>query len=414
MSKAIIIGGGIIGLTSAFYLKKTGWDVTIIDKGDLSDNCSYGNAGMIVPSHFVPLAAPGMIEQGIRWMFNSKSPFYVKPSLNASLLSWGLKFLKSASKQHVEKTAKPLRDISLFSKALFKELELELDNFGLQENGILMLYKTAKVEEEEIHLAEKAKGLGLDVETLSADACRKLQPQLDIDIKGAVHYKCDAHLYPYKLMPLLIRKLEESGVKFLRNKEVDKIRTAGEKIIAVYSGNEEFTADEYILAGGSWSPGIAKLAGLKMPLMPGKGYSFMIEEPQRRMHIPAILCEARVAVTPMNGSIRLGGTMEIDKINNKVNMNRVRGIVESTSKYFLELEPEMPGAESVWYGFRPCSPDGIPYIGRVKSYQNLVIATGHGMMGLSLGPGTGKLVSEILNHQKTSLETDIYSPSRYF
>jgi D-amino-acid dehydrogenase len=151
-----------------------------------------------------------------------------------------------------------------------------------------------------------------------------------------------------------------------------------------------------------------------MPLMPGKGYSFMIEEPQRRMHIPAILCEARVAVTPMNGSIRLGGTMEIDKINSKINMNRVKGIVESTSKYFPELKPAMPEVESVWYGFRPCSPDGIPYIGRVNSYQNLVVATGHGMMGISLGPGTGKLISEILNHQKTSLETDIYSPSRYF
>jgi len=414
MAKAIIIGGGIIGLTSAFYLKKTGWNVTIIDKGDLSDNCSYGNAGMIVPSHFVPLAAPGMIEQGIRWMFNSKSPFYVRPSLNTSLLSWGLKFVKSASKQHVEKTARPLTDISLFSKALFKELELELDNFGLQENGILMLYKTAKVEEEEMHLAEKAKRLGLDVEVLSADACSKLQPKLDIDIKGAVHYKCDAHLYPYKLMPLLIRYLEESGVKILRNKEVDKIRTSGSKITSVCSGNEEFTADEYILAGGSWSPGIAKLAGLKMPLMPGKGYSFMIEEPQKRMHIPAILCEARVAVTPMNGSIRLGGTMEIDKINNKINMARVKGIVESTSKYFPQLKPAMPAIESVWYGFRPCSPDGIPYIGRVNSYQNLVVATGHGMMGISLGPGTGKLISEILNHQKPSLETDIYSPSRYF
>jgi len=347
-------------------------------------------------------------------MFNSKSPFYVRPSLNTSLLSWGLKFVKSASKQHVEKTARPLRDISLFSKALFKELELELDNFGLQENGILMLYKTAKVEEEEIHLAEKAKKLGLDVEVLSADACCKLQPKLDIDIKGAVHYKCDAHLYPYKLMPLLIRYLEESGVKILRNKEVDKIRTSGSKITSVCSGNEEFTADEYILAGGSWSPGIAKLAGLKMPLMPGKGYSFMIEEPQKRMHIPAILCEARVAVTPMNGSIRLGGTMEIDKINNKINMARVKGIVESTSKYFPQLKPAMPAIESVWYGFRPCSPDGIPYIGRVNSYQNLVVATGHGMMGISLGPGTGKLISEILNHQKPSLETDIYSPSRYF
>src|SRR6201992_2272514 len=139
MSKAIIIGGGVIGLFSAYYLHKSGWEVEIVDQGDLSDNCSYGNAGMIVPSHFVPLAAPGMIEQGIRWMFDSKSPFYVRPSLNMDLVSWGLKFMKSASRENVEKAAIPLRDLSLLSKSLYASLRNEKDfDFGLENTGILM------------------------------------------------------------------------------------------------------------------------------------------------------------------------------------------------------------------------------------------------------------------------------------
>jgi D-amino-acid dehydrogenase len=332
MSNVIIIGGGIIGLTSAWFLHRSGYGVTVIDKSDLSDNCSYGNAGMIVPSHFVPLAAPGMIEKGIRWMFNSKSPFYVKPSLSPSLISWGLKFMQNAKAEKVERAAIPLRDISLLSKSLFQEFERDLGDFGLQDKGILMMYKTAKTEDEEVHLAEKARSLGLDVKQLSAQECKALQPALALDIKGAVHYKCDGHLYPYVLMSLLISHLETSGVRFVRNKAITRIKTESGRIKGVNSGDEEFKADHYILASGSWSPELAILAGLKIPMMPGKGYSFMLKEAQKRMHIPALLCEAKVAVTPMNGSIRLGGTMEIDKINSRINMSRVKGIVWSQRK----------------------------------------------------------------------------------
>src|ERR1700761_8968497 len=145
MSKAIIIGGGIIGLFSAYYLNKSGWEVDIIDQGDLSDNCSYGNAGMITPSHFIPLAAPGMVEQGIRWMFDSKSPFYVKPSLNPELIGWGLKFVKNATKKHVDRSAGGLRDIAMYSRALFHDFAKDSGlEFGLTDNGILMLFKSAK------------------------------------------------------------------------------------------------------------------------------------------------------------------------------------------------------------------------------------------------------------------------------
>jgi D-amino-acid dehydrogenase len=413
MSKVLIIGGGIVGLTSAYYLQKRGYEVTVLDKGDITDNCSFGNAGMIVPSHFVPLAAPGMIKQGIRWMFNSKSPFYVRPSLNGNLINWGLKFMKHATAKHVSQSAAPLRDLSLLSKKLYEGLAKEPDfDFELTNNGILAFYKTEKAGEEEAHLAARAIELGLDMAVLTADECRALQPDLKLDVLGAVHYRCDAHLYPTKLMNALLKYLLDNGVKIERGREVDKIETVGNRIMKVFTGNTAWEADQYVLATGSWSPAVAKMADLKISLMPGKGYSFMEPEPQQRLTIPALLCEARVAITPMNGQIRYGGTMELDKINTRINMQRVKGIVESVPAYFPDLKPALPAEKDIWYGFRPSSPDGLPYIGRSEKRENLIIATGHGMMGLSLGPATGLLVSQIVSGIATDLKMEPFAVVR--
>jgi D-amino-acid dehydrogenase len=415
MSKAVIIGGGVIGLFSAYYLNKSGWDVEVVDQGDLSDNCSYGNAGMITPSHFVPLAAPGMVEQGIRWMFDSKSPFYVKPSLNPELVGWGLKFLKSATRKHVDRSADALRDISVMSKKLFHEFEKDADiDFGLEDKGILMLFKTQKVEDEERHMVEQATNLGLDAQYLSPEQCSKLQPDVEMDILGAVHYHCDAHLYPNKLMRELIKYLEGKGVKMYRNTRIDRIDHDAGKITSIGSADKEFKGDAYVIATGSWSPAVSKLVGLKVPLMPGKGYSFMVpQDDSKRMTIPSILCEARVAITPMNNSIRYGGTMEVGKINDKINMNRVRGIVESVPKYFLNFKPEIPQEKDIWFGFRPVSPDGMPYIGMSGKYDNLAIATGHAMIGLSLGPATGKIISDVLTGTKPEMNMSPFAVDRF-
>ncbi|SDG03158.1 NAD(P)/FAD-dependent oxidoreductase [Mucilaginibacter sp. P25] len=413
MAKVLIIGGGIVGLSSAYYLQKAGHEVTVLDKGDMTDSCSYGNAGMIVPSHFIPLATPGMVSQGIKWMFNSKSPFYVKPSLNPELISWGLKFLKKANAAHVEKSAVPLTELSLLSKKLYEDLSKEPGfDFDLVEKGILMFYKTEKAGEEEAHMAEKGRELGLDMAVLSVNDCKKLQPKLELDVLGAVHYRCDAHLSPNKLMAALIRHLKTVGVQLLTNKEVTKIETKGGKVSRVLADNEEFTADEYIIAGGSWSPAIGRLLGLKILLMPGKGYSFNVKDNSETMHIPALLAEARVAITPMNGGLRYGGTMELDKINDRINMNRVKGIVESVPKYFPGLKPAVPEQKDIWFGFRPSSADGLPYIGRSKQYNNLTVATGHGMMGLSLGAATGLLANEIISGKPTSIDIKEFAPER--
>ena len=414
MSHVLIIGAGIVGLSSAYYLQKQGHQVTVLDKGEVTDSCSFGNAGMIVPSHFVPLASPGMVQQGIRWMFNSKSPFYVRPSADLSLISWGLKFLKSANSGHVARSAVPLRDLSLLSKQLFERLAAEPGfEFELKNNGILAFYKTEKVAEEEAHLAGKAKELGLDMGVLNAAECQLLQPELQLDVLGAVHYRCDGHLYPQKLMGALVHYLEHNGVNIVRGSEVSRIEQNGKEITKVFTGERAWKADHYVLASGSWSPAVAKMMDIRVPLMPGKGYSFMESEPEQRMTIPALLCEARVAITPMNGSIRYSGTMELDKINQRVNMQRVKGIVEAVPKYFSNLHPQLPAAEQVWFGFRPSSPDGLPYIGHSAKLKNLVVATGHGMMGLSLGPATGALVSQLISGQQTDIDIKAFSPSRF-
>ncbi|HEX2534124.1 MAG TPA: FAD-dependent oxidoreductase [Chitinophagaceae bacterium] len=412
--KAIVIGGGIIGLSTAYYLQQDGWAVTLVDKTDLSDSCSYGNLGMVVPSHFVPLAAPGMVAQGIRWMFDRKSPFFVRPSLSPELLSWGLKFMKSATPAHVERSAPYLLQLNRYSKALFRDLaETPGFDFAFEEKGILMYYKTEKVAEEEAHLAEKAKSFGLEVDVLGPREAQALEPETELDVLGAVHYRCDAHLYPNKLVPQLIAALRAAGVTFRTGSAVERLVAEGGRIRQVVTGEGALEGDLVVLAAGAHLPHLARAAGLSLPLMPGKGYSFTQEEPEARLQVPAILCEARVAITPMNGFMRFGGTMEIAPVNKGVNMNRVAGIVNAIPRYFPGMKPELPPPEKVWYGFRPCTPDGLPYIGRTPKLDNLYIGGGHAMMGLSLGPATGKVIADLAAGRRPEVALDAFRPDRF-
>ena len=412
--KAIVVGGGIIGLCSAYYLRKSGWDVTVLDNSEVNVNCSYGNLGMIVPSHFVPLASPGIVAKGFRWMLNSKSPFYVKPSLDLNLISWGLKFIRKATPQNVEKAAMPLLQLNLYSKKLFEDLNKEPGfDFALENKGILMYYKTEKAAEEEAHLADKAQQMGVDAVVLNKRQLQELEPETELDVLGAVHYRCDAHLYPNKLMPQLLHFLKTAGVDVQINNPVKQIISENGKVKKVVTSKGEYEGDVFVLAGGAWLNQLAKMVHLNIPLMPGKGYTFTYDNPQQKLNVPAILCEARVAITPMNGHMRYGGTMEIGAPNNKVNLNRVEGIVESISKYFPEFKLDVPEEKDVWYGFRPCSPDGLPYIGRASKINNLLIAGGHSMMGLSLGPATGKIVADLANNQKTEVDIKAFEPERY-
>jgi D-amino-acid dehydrogenase len=409
-----IIGGGIVGLCSAYYLKKSGHEVTIIEQSDLTDGCSFGNAGMIVPSHFIPLAAPGMISKGIRWMFNSTSPFYVRPRWSADLVKWGYLFYKHSTREHVERAIPALKELSLLSKGLYHELSRELPfDFGYCERGLLMLYQTKETEHEERETAVLANRLGIEAHVLSPAEVQKLEPDVKVTALGGVYFPGDAHLAPRLLVTNLIALLRKQGIRFADKTEVTDFVIESGRIKEVGCGMNAFTFDEIIVATGSWSGLLAKKLNLTLPMQAGKGYSFTLPDVKNNVKIPSIFLEARVAVTPMGSSLRFGGTMEIAGVDHTINMNRVKGIIQSIPRYYPEMKVDLLPKEKIWHGLRPCSPDGLPFIGRSKKLKNLTIATGHSMMGLSLGPGTGKLVSELLSSDKISMELDPFNPERF-
>lgn len=402
-----------MGLSAAHFLSKAGNHVTVIDKSNPSIGCSFGNAGMIVPSHFIPLASPGMISKGIRWMFNSQSPFYVHPSFDIDLLSWGWKFYKYASARHVKNSINPLKEIHLLSKKLYHQWSTEFSfDFGYQERGLLMLYQSASVEKEEAETAHLANSIGIEAKVLNADEVQQLEPDVRVKVKGGVYFPGDAHLTPQILMSQLKKTLTESGVQFV-HEEVVKLESEKSVIKKVITSDSSYEPDMVILASGIWSSQLAQHLKLSLPMQAGKGYSFTLNNVERNIRIPSIFLEARVAVTPMGNSLRFGGTMEIAGINSTINMNRVKGIADSISRYYPDMKASLPKKEEVWFGLRPCPPDGLPYIGKSKKFTNLVIATGHSMMGLSLGPATGKLIKEIVNEEKPSTDIKAFDPDRF-
>lgn len=410
-----IIGGGIIGLSSAWYLRQEGFDVTVIDESDLQEGTSHGNAGMIVPSHFMPLAAPGVIAQGIKWMFNAKSPFYIKPRLDLELLQWLWTFYRSCSHKHVEQSMTVLRDYNKWSKELYRELATQPEfAFAFEQKGILMLFKSAKAEAEEFELAEQAEALGIETNRLSAAEVQALEPGIKVDVRGAVHYPGDAHLYPNLLIRQLIAALKEKGVQFVTGSRVTDFNTQNGKISNILLDNGQIMpVDKILLAAGSWSARLLKRIGIKMLLQDGKGYSVTLPSPEKRPSIPALLIEDKVAVTPMGKDLRIGGTLEISNLSPKINPLRFQGIMESIPRYYPELHPDQKDLSKVWHGYRPCSPDGMPYVGFAEKYSNLCIATGHAMMGLSLGPATGKMVANLFTGAKMPMDISKLSPERF-
>ncbi|WP_026993844.1 NAD(P)/FAD-dependent oxidoreductase [Flectobacillus major] len=415
MKHISIIGGGIVGLSSAYYLQEAGYQVTVFDKGDFTDNCSFGNAGYVCPSHFVPLAAPGIVWQGIKWMFNPMSPFYVKPSVNKALINWGLKFMQSANTQNVENGAIPLRDISLLSQKAFETWNnQQLFDFSYEQKGMLEVFKTEPVAAHAHHTLEKAHELGLDVTYLNKEQLQALEPQTPINAIGALQFNCDTHVYPNKLMKALYEYLQAKGVVFKANEIIIALDKKDGQITSIKSLKGQYPTDTVVIAAGSWSRELAELLDISLPLMPGRGYSITLENSPYHINHPIILAEGRVALTPMDGNkIRMGGTMEVVATTTPPNYARVKGILKSVKDFLPAFDIAMPQEQDIWYGYRPCSADGLPYIGRTKQYKNAIIATGHSMMGLSLGPATGQLVEEIISEKQLSIDISAFNPQRF-
>lgn len=410
-----IIGGGIVGLCSAWYLVKAGYQVTVIDKNDFTDGTSFGNAGMIVPSHFVPMAAPGVITQGLKWLLNSKSPFYIKPRIDSDLIQWLWNFYRSANSKKVEQAMPVLYNLNEKSKNLYKKIAAaENFDFGFEERGLLMLYKTQKQAREEEKLAEKAHRLGIKTETLDTNGLKKLEPKMEFDVLGGIYFPGDAHLYPNLFIKQMMTVLKKCGVEFKSEKEIIDFKISGSKIKSLIDKQGKgIVVENVLLCSGSWTGLLLKKLGIKIHLQDGKGYSITLTKSNTRPQIPTILSEAKVAITPMGSDLRIGGTLEISGLSNKISKSRVQGIVESIPAYYKNLDIDFSPTTKIWKGYRPCTPDGMPYIGKSKSISNLIVGTGHGMMGLSLGAVTGKIISQIATDEKLLVDINPFRLDRF-
>lgn len=403
----------MIGLCAAYYALKRGFPVTVIEREAAGgDNCSLGNAGMIVPSHFTPLAAPGMMAKGLRWMLRPESPFFVRPRLDPALARWGWLFYRHSTESHVEASRELLRDLNLESRRLFTELDAEED-FGLVRRGLLMLCKTAKGLAEEAEVAESARQIGLKAEVLDGVATAALDPAITMDVAGAVWFPQDCHLDPMRFMASMRRRILAEGGMIESGVTIDRLETGNGRVIAVSGGGRRFEGGKFVIAGGSWSAGLLEMVGLKLPLQAGKGYSLTLPTPPELPELCSIFAEAKVAITPMGSALRFGGTMEVGGLDLTINPARVHGIIKSVNAYFPRFSEQDFAGIAPWTGLRPVSPDGIPYLGQVAGLPNLIAATGHAMMGLSLGPVSGRLVADLLAGDTPFRSLEAVAPGRF-
>ncbi|WAC01358.1 FAD-dependent oxidoreductase [Lacinutrix neustonica] len=332
--QVIIIGGGIIGLCSAYYLQKAGHKVTIVDQSNLDAGASYVNAGYLSPSHLMPLSAPGVMKKGLKWMFNSTSPLYIKPRLNIDFLKWTLAFNKSCNANHVRKAIPAIKSMTLLSQKLYDDIKQnENFTFHLEKKGLLMLCQTDKMLEEEIKTANIAKREGLEASEISLSELKQLEPNIALNVKGATYYKCDSHSTPQEFMSEMKAHLKAIGVLFLSNEHVEDLEFNDGLLSSIKTNRQVLKSDEFVLAAGSWTALLSKKIGLKLLLQAGKGYCINVER-KTGITIPAILAEAKVAITPMNGFTRFAGTMEIAGINQDINAARVEAIANATHNYY--------------------------------------------------------------------------------
>jgi D-amino-acid dehydrogenase len=413
-SDVIIIGGGAVGLSCAYYLNRSGYSVTVLDSGspDKKSSCSWGNAGMIVPSHIVPLAAPGVIKQGIKWLLDPESPFSIEFKPSIEMLSWLWKFRKAANLNHVKKGARIFRELGLASRSLYLELGQEM-NFGLELNGILMLCAGEKALEEEFAVSAMARDLDMVAVDMDSKGVKSVESGMKTTVSGGVHYPLDCHINPVKFLEVIQKNLKEKGVEFHHNTSVASFVQDKGKIVSVNTSQGKWEGNHFVLAAGSMSSKLIKSINLKMPMMAGKGYSVTMESPRKKPILPAILIEARIASTPIGSSWRFGGTMTITDSDQKINNRKMKAMLKAVKNYYPEYELSWTEKLEPWVGLRPLSADGLPYIGPFTQYPNLIAATGHAMLGISLSLITGHLVDKIVKGEDLGFDTTMLNPNRF-
>ncbi|MFQ5790381.1 MAG: NAD(P)/FAD-dependent oxidoreductase [Acidobacteriota bacterium] len=412
--RAVVIGGGAIGIASAYYLTRSGWQVMVVDRGEIGRGCSYGNSCLISPSHAYPLPGPGVLGQAFRWMLRKDSPFYVRPRLDPGLLRWAWRFRRFCNSDDEEKGHRALLRLSQASLELFEELLRTREaDFFYQRRGLLNVY----LSEAGLGAAGQEKRLleqgGLSARLLSREEAMELEPALAPRIVGGLFTEGDAHGLSFGYVQSMAAAVERHGGSLRTHCPVSRVLVERNRVkgIELASPREEIPADLVVLAGGAWSSTLAEALGIPVPLQPAKGYSCTIDHYPGAPAVPILIQEKRVIVTPLGGRIRFGGTLELAGYDLELDSTRYGAVVRA-AREVLKDAPPMKNEEP-WCSFRPLTPDGLPIIDRARRPEGLIVATGHAMLGFTQSPMTGKLVAELANDQVPSLPLTPFHLERF-
>lgn len=410
-----IVGGGIIGACTAYFLNQSGFRVTVIDADRFGYGCSRGNCGYVSPSHALPIAVPGIVGNTMKSMLSRKSPFYIKPRIDMALWSWLFKFWRRCNKRDMMASAKVKNALLQSSFRLYEKiLADEAIECEWEHRGLLFVYKDEKhfdhyAETDELLTRE----FGVSAKPLPSPRLVEFEPAIKPEIAGAWLYECDAHLRSDVLMASLKDLLEKRGVEIQEHTSFESFLpegTSGSKAGKIKTSKGDITADKFVFATGALTPKFAKQLGCKIPIQPGKGYSITMPRPAFCPRTPMIFEQHRVAITPFSSGYRIGSTMELAGYDKSINRTRLDLLRESAELYLHD--PHCEPVEMEWFGWRPLTYDDLPIIDYSPRWENVIVAAGHGMLGLSMGMVTGKLVDEMSRNEPTHIDQNWVSFSR--
>lgn len=404
----IVIGGGVIGLFSAYYLVKSGQRVLVLDKGPVERASSHGNCGLISPSHVMPLNSYDLVVKSVGWLFKKDAPFKIKPQFDGKFIKWSMQFIKHASAKSVYKHSQAIHHLVQSSRNLFTDvLEEEEWDCHYSADGIHFVCNTQKEFDHYQEVNDYTKQFGVSAKPIMGPELLELEPALKDNIYGSWFYDIDAWLKPDDLVKELKTWLTKHDCDILHGKEVSDMKTQGDVLHAVTTTDQsEYSAPSFLLATGAWSPLLKDAHQLNIPVVPGKGYSITMKSPAIAPKVPVNMMERKVVATPWNGSYRLGSTMEFAGYDETLNKSRLDALKRAAEEYLVE--PYTDDVEEEWFGWRPMTYDGVPIIDRSPRHKNLFLAVGHNMLGLSMATGTGKLVSELITGQKPHIDPSLY------
>jgi D-amino-acid dehydrogenase len=406
-----VIGGGAIGVSVAAQLAAAGASVTLLERGShLGAGCSAGNAGIVGVSHVLPLATPQALMEGLRWLGRSDSPLSMRP--RPALMPWLARFVAAARPPRVRHSTGILRALARTSAALHADLPAQGLETGYRRDGLLNVYADPQALEHARRQAATDTSDGLPNEVLDREALRAAHPGIAGDkIAGAVWYPDEAHCDPLGYVRAVGQQAVADGVRVRTDVEVLSLRRRGRRIDGLWTTSGELTAGEVVVAAGTWTPALLRELGHVLPVEGGKGYHVDVLDQRGDLPAPIWLHASRTVVTPLSGRLRIAGTLQLTGRDDRVDARRVDAIMGHT----LSALPGLAGRPvvDVWRGLRPCTPDGLPAIGRPAGLDNLVLAAGHGMWGLQLAPVTGQLVASLLGGATPSHDLGPLSPDRF-